>query len=214
MVTRSTIAAVLAVFFMATGATRADAGLIAGEYSTSGGVVGTFLPVIGATGDGATLATATGLDFTTTGSATPGVPGAFVVGLAGSTGDFLAEGVTTGSTGTMKDFTFSGGGSLNFPSPVVLAFQTIGGFTFDLYTIAVVTQTATSLVLEGTGFFNHVNYDPTPGTFVYTGNTQGQTYSFSASQAAVPEPASLLLFGTGLAGLATSARRRLNRRKK
>jgi len=63
--------------------------------------------------------------------------------------------------------------------------------------------------------FNVAGFDPTPGTFTFTINQTGGAFSFSAtdSAAAVPEPGSMILLGTGLAGLAASVRRRLARKQ-
>jgi|SwirhisoilCB2_FD_contig_111_1228260_length_919_multi_12_in_0_out_0_1 hypothetical protein len=209
MLKRFTFVTALVGAAFALAAAPAQAALITGSFSTSSGGVGTFLPVNGQTGASTSLGTATGLDFTTTGLSTPGTAGAFVIGV-GSTGDFAGLGNTNG---TINDFTFTGTGSANYPTLSIPGFETFSGFTFDLTSIGVTSQTDATLDLLGSGIFHHAGFTDTPGTFVFTGNSQGGTFSFSASQTAVPEPASMMLLGTGLFGLGASFRRRRAARK-
>jgi hypothetical protein len=209
MLKRVTFVTALVGAAFALAAAPAQAALITGSFSTSGGSVGTFAPVDGQTGTVTSLGTATGLDFTTTTTATPGTAGEFVIGL-GPTGDFTG---LNGTVGTISDFTFTGTGSGNYPTVSIPGFETFAGFTFDLTSIGVTSQTDATLDLLGSGVFHHAGFDDTPGTFVFTGNQQGGTFSFSASQSTVPEPASMMLLGTGLFGLGASVRRRRAARK-
>jgi hypothetical protein len=195
-----------AAFALATA--PAQAATITGSFSMTSGI-GSFLPVNGETGASTSLGTATGLDFTATGLSSAGTAGTFLIG-ALPTGDFSG---LTGTVGTINDFTFTGTGSSDYPTLSIPSFETFAGFTFDLTSVGISSQTDATLDLLGSGIFHKAGFTDTPGTFVFTGNSQGETFSFSASQTTVPEPASMMLLGTGLFGLGASFRRRRAARK-
>ena len=153
-----------------------------------------------------TLAGANAVDVTTmTGTPTPGTNGPITAGSA--TGDFLTALDLNGDIGQMRDFSFAGTGSAAFPLAPLASFEVFPNLTFNLATLSVVSQSALVLVLQGTGTFIAPGFDPTPGTFVLTGQTAGgSSFSFSASQAAtgVPVPdggSTLALMGAALLAL-------------
>jgi hypothetical protein len=63
----------------------------------------------------------------------------------------------------------------------------------------------------GQGYFSMAGFTDTWGTFGFTSNGAGGTFSFSASNYAVPEPASVALLGSGLILLSFGLRYRRNK---
>jgi hypothetical protein len=200
---RSSLLAAVIVLMLGLSSKPVDAAPILGSFS----ITGNFLAV-DATGALAPLQSATALDFIDLlgSTPTPGTAGEFLVNSAN--GNFAS---LVGQIGTVSDFSFAGAGSAAFPKTPLLAFQSVGGLTFDLMSVAIVRQTSAVLNLTGAGVFNMDGFEATAGTFKFSGNEADQTFSFSASEKAtgiaVPEPTSVLLFGLGAFGFVVRGRR-------
>mgnify|MGYP003574540567 FL=1 len=174
----------LGLTFLVSGTSNAVS--INGSLEISGG----FQP-IDAVSSPVGLDVATGIDFTTNG---------LVVGSAGD--------LTTlfGSTVTMTDFQFDPD---LVPNPVTLWSVNTFSFSMDTVTINTNPRSTTNLSLSGSGTVSGAGFDPTDGNWEFTANTaNGTTFSWSSSTVAVPIPAAIWLFGSGLLGMVSIARRR------
>jgi len=171
-----------AAFALMGAASAANAALIDGSISMAGG----FKPT-GST----SLESATGIDFDPNGT---GFGNMVVVQAEGDLAGL------NGMLGAIKDFAFA-----PFTGPIT-AFYTVNGLTFDLLSV-VVERGANTLTLRGKGLFRMAGFDDTEANWIFTGQGN-RTFSWSATSESVPEPATLILFGSGL--LALGLRRRLS----
>jgi hypothetical protein len=117
-----------------------------------------------------------------------------------------ANGATGNIVGTVDIFTPQGTGataSLTSFIPVN-DFISVGGWSLDINTLNVV-DTGNILDLEGTGILSHIDYVSTNVTWSFSAES---ATNYSMSITAVPVPAAIWLFGSGLLGLIAVARRK------
>lgn len=147
----------------------------------------------------ATTANATGVNFN---EATSGVYSGFSGLVSTADGDYLS---TIGEGVIFNDFTFN-----PLTSGTNLWSFTSGGnsYSFNMTSVTIVNQDASSIGLKGFGLANATGFDETFGTWVLTLNNSGGSFSFSSSAAVVPEPALALLLGTGLIGFGVARKMR------
>ena len=132
------------------------------------------------------------------------------VQVTSTSGDFIGVTLNTPGSVTMNPFVFD-----PFPvAGVTPLWSTAAGKTvsFDLLALTSVEQTGDdTLDLKGNGVFHMTGKDDTFGTFNFTANQAGGTFSFSFSQAAtarVPDGGSAaVLLGLGLVALSVMGRR-------
>ena len=118
-------------------------------------------------------------------------------------GDY--SGVTPGTFVDFNDFVFDP----LVPNTSLWTFSFGGSsYSFTMSTISIISQTSSSISLEGTGIASITGFEDTGGDFALTLNQSGQAFSFSSSASVVPVPAAVWLFGSGLLGLVGIARRK------
>ena len=110
----------------------------------------------------------------------------------------------------------SGTPAVPMPGPSLSPLWNVGGFTFDLTSSSVVSQSSTFLNVTGFGTVSGNGFDNTPGTWSFTSSRangqDSQTFGFQSNTAAVPESGTVVLFATG--GLLIAAVQLFRRKNK
>ena len=97
------------------------------------------------------------------------------------------------------------------PSTPTLGLWSVGGFTFDLTSATIISQSNFFLNVLGTGTVSGNGFDPTAATFSFTvDNSNGQPrfrFGFAAESASLPDGgATVMLLGAGLSALGMARR--------
>jgi hypothetical protein len=126
--------------------------------------------------------------------------------------------ISAGTNVTMgTPWTFnSGTPALPTPGPAKPGLWNVGGFTFDLTSSTVVSQSTTFLNVTGVGSASGNGFNSTPGTWSFTSSRangqDSQTFGFQSSTV-VPESGTVALLATGALFLASvQLLRRKNKR--
>src|SRR6266496_262901 len=146
-----------------------------------------------------------GATFNTTSLATATRVNSWFAFVGTTTGSFV--GVPIGSSVTLAaPWIFN-------PSTPTLGLWSVGGFSFDLATATIDTQTSHLLSITGTGTLNGAGFDSTPGTWAFSAQSAGGihqasfTFSADTTGAGVPDGGTtVMLLGAALGALGLARR--------
>ena len=87
------------------------------------------------------------------------------------------------------------------PSTATPSLWSVGGFTFDLSSSTIISQSSTFLDIRGVGTISGNGFDPTPGTWSFSASRgdggNASNFGFQAQSAAIPEASTVALLAVG-----------------
>ena len=122
--------------------------------------------------------------------------------------DVFGTGISDGDTATVTFFSSgTGGASVSLTGAPLPAgsFFTIEGWSFELSTLNIVDRASDLLSLKGTGVLTGNGFEATSATWTFSSRSMT---GYDMSITAVPVPAAVWLFGSGLIGLVAVSRRK------